>query len=110
MSNTTRYPQCHMRTSLGNCDPIGGFCTSVNESICEALHEVSKPQGEWVEVSCFDAFGGDESVWMVHGNPAAFHYCSECKEQARIDEFGEEILSNYCPDCGAYMKGADDGY
>lgn len=46
MDNTDRHPECHMRTALGNCDPIGGFCTSVNEPICEALHKVSRPQGE----------------------------------------------------------------
>lgn len=40
-----------MRTSLGNCDPIGGFCTSVNESICEALHKISTPQWEWIPCS-----------------------------------------------------------
>lgn len=51
MSNTDRHPECHMRTALGNCDPIGGFCTSVNESICEALHKVSRPQAEWIPCS-----------------------------------------------------------
>lgn len=42
MSNIEKYPKCHMRTSLGNCSPIGGFCTSVNESICEMLHRVAE--------------------------------------------------------------------
>ena len=70
--------------------------------------KADRPQGKWIAVSAFDAFGGDEATWMAHGNPTAFHYCSECKEQTRIDEFGEEILSNYCPNCGARMKGADD--
>ena len=67
-----------------------------------------RPQGEWIEVRAFDAFGGDEAAWMAHGNPIAFHYCSECKEQTRLDEFGEEMMSKYCPNCGAKMKGADD--
>lgn len=48
MSNTTRHQKCHMRTALGNCDPIGGFCTSVNEYICEALHKASRPQWKWM--------------------------------------------------------------
>lgn len=48
MSNIDRHPKCHMRTALGNCDPIGGFCTSVNEPICEALHKVSRSQGDFV--------------------------------------------------------------
>ena len=29
---------CPMRHENGNCLPSGGFCTSVNEPICEALH------------------------------------------------------------------------
>ena len=29
--------ECKMRTSLGNCDPIGGFCTAVKDEICEGL-------------------------------------------------------------------------
>ena len=73
-----------------------------------AVEVADRPQGEWIAVSAFDAFGGDEATWMAHGNPTAFHYCSECKEQTRIDEFGEEVLSNFCPNCGARMKGADD--
>ena len=74
----------------------------------EAIPSADRPQGEWIAVSSYDAFGGDEATWMAHGNPIAFHYCSECKEQTRIDGFGEEILSNYCPNCGCRMKGADD--
>lgn len=29
---------CVMRHENGNCLPIGGFCTAVNEAICDALH------------------------------------------------------------------------
>ena len=29
---------CPMRHENGNCLPVGGFCTAVNDSICEALH------------------------------------------------------------------------
>lgn len=29
---------CPMRHKNGNCLPCGGFCTSVNDPICEALH------------------------------------------------------------------------
>lgn len=27
--------------------------------------------------------------------------CSVCKEPAIVDEFGNIVLSNYCPNCGA---------
>ena len=51
MSNIEKYPKCHMRTSLGNCDPIGGFCTSIKTDICEALHKVAEPKTGWIPVS-----------------------------------------------------------
>lgn len=67
--------------------------------------------GRWIAVSSFDAYGGDEEAWMAHGNPAAYHYCSECKNEAYLNEEGKEILSDYCPFCGADMRdgGADNG-
>ena len=92
MSNTDRHPECHMRTALGNCDPIGGFCTSVNESICEALHKVSRPSGEWIVH--FDDLFPEEST----------EECSVCHAEQLIN--GND--DNYCPNCGARMKGADD--
>ena len=40
-SNVLRHPQCANRTKLGNCDPVGGFCTSVPKGICDAqVHDV----------------------------------------------------------------------
>ena len=41
MSNNNKYRRnkCPMRHSEnGNCLPMGGFCSSVNDCICEALH------------------------------------------------------------------------
>ena len=63
-----------------------------------------RPQGEWLAVSSYDAFGGSEELWNAHGNPTAFHYCSKCKAQSYVNEFGEELLTDYCPNCGAKMK------
>ena len=82
MSNIEKYPKCHMRTSLGNCDPIGGFCTSVNESICKALHKVSRPTGEWTDDM----------------------KCTNCGFQD--DDFGikQVMKCNFCPSCGARIE------
>ena len=30
---------CPMRHENGNCLPCGGFCTAVNDEICDALHK-----------------------------------------------------------------------
>lgn len=50
-NNIKRYPNCKMRTSLGNCDAIGGFCTSVNEVICDAFHKLAEAAQDWVPCS-----------------------------------------------------------
>lgn len=63
--------------------------------------------GRWIPVDSYSAFGGSEEAWRAHGNPTAYHYCSECKEQSRLDEFGNEILSKYCLNCGAKMDGEE---
>lgn len=72
MSNIEEYPKCHMRTSLGNCDPIGGFCTSVNPFICEALHKVAEPKTEWIPIKWHEITEeerdreGYPKDWAVH--------------------------------------------
>ena len=83
-----------MRTSLGNCDPIGGFCTSVNTIICEALHKVAEPKtGKWKEKY---AGNGWNDFWD--------YTCSECGR-----EFRTFYKSNFCPNCGARMgKGEEE--
>ena len=64
-----------------------------------------RKEGSWIPVDSYSAYGGVEEIWEAQGNPIAFHYCSECKEQANANEFGEELLTDYCPYCGARMKG-----
>lgn len=72
----------------------------------EALGEQpERAKGHWIAVDSYTAFGGDYATWMAHGNPIAYHYCSNCKQQARADEEGKDILSDFCPDCGADMRG-----
>ena len=35
-----------MRTMLGNCLPVGGFCTAVSDIFCEAVHR-AYDKGFW---------------------------------------------------------------
>ena len=90
MNNIGRHPNCSMRTEIGNCDPIGGFCTSVNENVCDALHKVSRPTGEWIHDGV-DVEGGVD--WM---------HCSNC---GKSDVWADATRTNFCPNCGARMKG-----
>ena len=51
-------------------------------------------------------------MWIEYENEAdkGFHYCSECKHQAfNYDEEDStvEVLSEYCPNCGAKMDGGN---
>ena len=59
----------------------------------KALPSADRPQGEWLDT------GKDPS----HSHPltAIWYRCSECGD-------GTNTKTNYCPSCGAHMKGADD--
>ena len=62
------------------------------DDIRDALNAVpsaDRPQGKWIEV---------EEDWR---HQIEFWKCSEC-------DFAVSSMYNYCPDCGARMKGADD--
>ena len=57
------------------------------------IPSADRPQGEWEDT------GKDPS----HSHPltAIWYRCSECG-------YGTNTKTNYCPECGARMKGADD--
>ena len=58
------------------------------------LPSADRPQGEWI-VSCKD------SICSVCGKDEAEFICG-------TEDWYGYGLSNYCPNCGARMKGADD--
>lgn len=70
---------------------------------------IEPEKGWWIPVDSYTAFGGDKATWMAHGNPVAYYYCSVCKEQAYAGEDGNDILSEFCPHCGADMRGERNG-
>lgn len=78
-------------------------CIQTLEALPSAQPERKK--GCWIAVDSYTAFGGDEILWMSHGNPIALHYCSECKNDAYAGEDGEDLLTDFCPNCGADMRG-----
>ena len=64
----------------------------LDDCYCEmpSLDVRENVKGEWVEQQ-------DEPF-------ASSYYCSNCKEQATVDLYGEYVFSNYCPNCGADMS------
>lgn len=76
---------------------------------CEKCELIENPKrGEWIPIDSYTACGGDEATWEAHGNPIAYWYCSECKEQNYVDEFGMDLLTKFCPHCGADLRGDSD--
>lgn len=85
----------------------------------EQLHSIGKELGEkmddvrevrrgiWETVMMSEATGWD--LTLTGGRDAICEYrCSVCKKPAKVDEFGEVILSNFCPECGADLRGVED--
>ena len=58
---------------------------------------VKTPHGEWIGES--DGYADGYPVYDIWS-------CSECGEY--FDEWDEEPIWNFCPNCGAKMKGGQD--
>ena len=63
--------------------------------------------GHWETVFMSEATGYDPTL-ANYNDPVFCHRCSVCKEDARLDEYGEEMLSKYCPNCGAKMDEVEE--
>ena len=87
---------------------VKGFCIGAKNDINRLKIVEERLRGEWIEVDSYSAFGGSEETWLAHGNPIAMYYCSNCKNQAYANDVGEDILSKFCPHCGADMKEAEN--
>lgn len=75
---------------------------------------VGKGTYYWEKVYKIHAYLKDEPTeregeWIYKDDPifAGKYYCNNCDSQAEVDLYGEWILSDYCPHCGAKMKRAD---
>lgn len=61
--------------------------------------------GLWMPVHESEMTGWDPAV--AGRDPIGGYICSVCKEEAVYDCNDEFVLSDYCPNCGARMDGAD---
>ena len=57
--------------------------------------------GYWVPVSVAEYIGVDATMCKYE---ISHHICSECLEMA-LEKDGDEVLSDFCPHCGAKMEG-----
>lgn len=60
----------------------------------EEVPTVEPKRGEWIE---FDTKWG-----------RSLYYCTNCMETSEVPTAFGKPLYNFCPNCGARMKGADD--
>lgn len=66
------------------------------------LPSADRPQGKWIRTA--EKYIGDDVSGFYD-----YHWaCSECEREAIINDWNIYELSDYCPHCGAKMKGADD--
>ena len=87
MDNVKRHKDCPFRTKLANCDAVGGFCTSVNETICEGIHKALKmntrEKGKWIR------------------NDNGTYSCSLCQSWIPEEQYH---YARFCLHCGARME------
>ena len=63
--------------------------------------------GKWLTATAFETFGDEEQAWGE--NPIAMLYCSNCSKEPYSDknflddETLENIMTDFCPHCGAKM-------
>lgn len=63
----------------------------------EALEQPERKKGKWIQKSKPMEFC---TAW--------WYECSECGDKPPRDRYGNpDYLSNYCPNCGADMRGED---
>lgn len=74
-------------------DFIKGFKCGAERQFEADKSDADRQQGEWIAKT-----ENYHSHWV----------CSECGSWALLEYNEQMCLSNFCPNCGARMKGADD--
>lgn len=73
-----------------------------NKATYKTADVVERKKGKWEESNCIAFYILDESTRVEF----PLHKCSECKEASiTLQTFPQ----NFCPNCGADMRGRDDG-
>lgn len=81
---------CPIRHANGNCLCIGGFCTGVNDEICNGLRAAYQSGKR----------AAADVAKVKHGKWTATGLCSNCHKP-----YQGGCFSDYCPNCGARMDG-----
>jgi rRNA maturation protein Nop10 len=94
--------------AIDNCFRDGWYRISPADAKMNIHHlvsdanEANRPQGKWIRTA--EEYIGDDISGFYD-----YHWaCSECGKEAIINNWNIYELSDYCPHCGAKMKGAGD--
>lgn len=88
-------------------------CSVFLETLCVPLYSACRAygagyrkqsEGVWV----VDVWDNEKEEWVPIPYNKHLHedvFCSLCKEHALLDGKEYGVASNYCPNCGAHMRG-----
>ena len=79
--------------SKGGCGDYPLYCLAINDCM-NVLNEM--PAADVAPVR--------HGRWI---NENFYTHCSACGKMAIYDKYGQEVESDYCPNCGAKMDGGD---
>ena len=85
-------------------DACGGYLIPANIIKQLPPTQPERIKAKWLPIGMADAVGGESTMW---GDEIAYHACDNCWQQA-LEKDGEEVLSDFCPHCGADMRGEQE--
>lgn len=91
IKRTDAIKALHEEWNGGWLEATGELVADNCEAVLNRLPSADRPQGEWKRRLVDNGFNAD---WV----------CSECGYRVKTDF----VSFNFCPHCGARMKGADD--
>ena len=69
--------------------------------------ESLRPTAHWIAEFVSEVYG-PEAAYGGRGDYICGFYCSNCHNEAILNEAGEDFTPKFCPECGARMVNADD--
>ena len=134
---TNKRKDCPMRHKNGNCTVAGGFCTAVNDPICEALHnafdcgyrsairqqehfrDITKKVEPLTLDDLREAAQTGDPVWLVRANCSSWVVIEKVDDRKYIQlvdyaEFGSDepydfAISDYGDSFKAYRQKPGEG-
>ena len=69
--------------------------------------ESLRPTAQWIAEFVSEVYG-PEAVYGSQGDYIYCYYCSNCHNEAILNNNGEHFTPKFCPECGAKMVNTDE--